>query len=353
MHVASTGNNGGNSSVVLDAALLVVVAVLWLYVHRSVKSSCADLNVTLLTALALALALVLLRLVQPEISPFAAGCSGAAAVPHTELRRSNTAVAVPLRVYNENATLLPLLRSDAKQALLKGSHDAAPEFPRAIYQTTQAEDRLPPKLALNFAKYAKGWQRSVFNDSAAIAFLNEHFQPQVAALFRTLNEGAHKADLFRYAILYTLGGVYLDIKTELLAPLDWLFEDRGSVFLVNSNINPGSIYNGILAAPSHQPIFLDMLRFMLEQGQSSNYHYNIVKLYDLVAVHCEAALMWEPDRCLDTQTCTFDSMRIRIAQEEQRPAAQCADGVDRYKLCAFITEKCEKIFKERYSDYPW
>lgn len=313
---------------------------------------------TLLTALALALALVLLLLLRPEISPFAER-SSAAALLHADLRRSNAAAAAPLRVYDGNATLLLLLRSDAQRALLKGRHDAAPEFPRAIYQTTGAEDRLPPKLALNFAKYAKGWQRFVFNDSAAIAFLDEHFQPQVSALFRALKVGAHKADLFRYAILYTLGGVYLDIKTELLAPLDWLFEDRGSVFLVISHIIKGAIYNGILAAPSRQPIFLDMLRYMVERGDpaeqhpNGDYFYNIVSLYEQVAAHCEAAWTWAPDRCLGVQTCAFDGMHIRFAQEEQRPAAQCADGVDRYGHCAFITERCEKIFKERYSDYPW
>ena len=312
-----------------------------------------------IAALVVALMVLLLLPVLPEspLSNFAG--SGSAVV---ELRAASSAwdISAPqLRPSDGNATLLLLLRSDAQRALLKGSHDAVPVFPRVIYQTTQALDRLPPKLALNFEKYAKGWERVIFNDSAAVALLDEHFQPQVSALFRALKVGAHKADLFRYAVLYALGGVYLDIKTELLAPLDWLFEDRGSVFLVISHIIPGSIYNGILAAPSHQPIFLDMLRYMVDRGDPSeehpngDYFYNIVNLYEYVAANCDATWTWAPDRCLGRQTCAFDGMHIRVAQEEQRPPAECADGVDRYGHCAFITERCEKIFKERYSDYPW
>lgn len=311
-------------------------------------------HATVLSALALALALVLLLLVLPEsgLSAFT-GRGGAGEASHSASARGGRAS--PPRLYDGNASLLLLLRSDAQRALLKGSHDAAPVFPRVIYQTTQALDRLPPKLALNFEKYAKGWERVIFNDSAAVALLDEHFQPQVSALFRTLKEGAHKADLFRYAVLYALGGVYLDIKTELLAPLDWLFEDRGSVFLVIMRGVKKGIYNGVLAAPSHQPIFLDMLRYMVEHGDpiDGNYFYNVEAIYGYVADHCEAAWTWAPDRCLGMQTCSFDGMHIRFAQEELRAPAECADGLDRHKLCCFITERCEKIFKTRYSDYPW
>ena len=245
--------------------------------------------------------------------------------------------------------------SDAQKALLKSPEFKVPTFPRAIYQTTDIAN-LPAKLTLNFEKYAKGWDRIIFNDSMAIAFLNEHFQPQVTSLFRALKVGAHKADLFRYAVLYILGGVYLDIKTELLAPLDWLFQDKTSIFLVISHISQGVIYNGIIAAPSQQPIFLDMLHYMVERGdpwEPGTYFYNIKVLHEYVAASCESTWTWSPANCIGAQTCAFDGMRFRFAQEEQRAPVQCPDGPDRYGHCAFITEHCEKIFKERYSDYPW
>jgi len=246
-----------------------------------------------------------------------------------------------------------LSHSELHKSLLKSNAIAKPSFPRSIYQTTEST-KLPSKLAANFEKYAKGWGRTIFNDSMAIALLDEYYQPEVSVAFRALRQGAHKADLFRYAVMYVLGGVYLDIKTELLTPLDWLFEDRTSIFLVISHISPGTIYNGILAAPSHQPIFLYMVQYMLERGDpGKNYFYNIAALFDYVAANCESLWTWAPDRCFKRQTCAFAGMKFRFAQEEQRAAVQCPDGRDRHGHCAYITESCEKIFKERYSDYPW
>lgn len=31
----------------------------------------------------------------------------------------------------------------------------------------------------------------------------------------------------------------------------------------------------------------------------------------------------------------------------------CKDGLDKYGLCCWVYDKNKKIFKTRYSDYPW
>jgi hypothetical protein len=184
-------------------------------------------------------------------------------------------------------------------------------------------------------------------------FFNENFQPSVAALFNSLKKGAHKADLFRYAMLYINGGLYLDIKTELIAPLDWVFADKTSVFFVRSNISRKTMYNGIIAGPSRQHLFLEMVKFMVDAGADvSDYHYNIRHLYQKLEPDCNSSWIWSPDKCLDTDHCVSNGTSYRFAIEEGRGALQCYDGRDRYGFCAFVTGGCEKIFKVRYSDYP-
>jgi hypothetical protein len=42
--------------------------------------------------------------------------------------------------------------------------------------------RMPSKLEANFAMFAKGWNRIIYNDSQCLDFLHTHFQPQVAPI---------------------------------------------------------------------------------------------------------------------------------------------------------------------------
>jgi len=226
-------------------------------------------------------------------------------------------------------------------------------YPRSVFQTHWNPGALPAKLALNFQKFAPGWTRRVFNDSECLDFLRLHFQQPVTDLFTRLQHGAHKADLFRYAVMYIHGGVYLDIKTELIAPLDWVL-DNASTFLVLSFFRD-TVYNGIMATPSRQPLFYEMVAFMVAQGTTTalqHYNYNIKQLYASVRV-CLPSWDTRAKKCAGAHTCSINGTVLRFAVEELRDNAECYDGPDRYKMCVFVTDRCEKVFKVRYADYPF
>ena len=95
-------------------------------------------------------------------------------------------------------------------------------IPRVIYQTISDKHTIPDKVAKNFLLYAKGFKRYVFDDKECVSFLQDHFHANVVTTFYLL-AGAHRADLVRYGILYIYGGIYLDIKTELVTPLENIF----------------------------------------------------------------------------------------------------------------------------------
>ena len=92
------------------------------------------------------------------------------------------------------------------------------KIPLTIYQTYNWKDRIPAKVEANMLKFAPQYERSIYNDSECAEFIKTHFHSSVLQTYLHL-KGAHRADLFRYAILYINGGVYMDIKTELLTPL--------------------------------------------------------------------------------------------------------------------------------------
>ena len=74
--------------------------------------------------------------------------------------------------------------------------------------------------------------RLVFhNDSTARAFVFEHC-PVAAAAYDCLRPASYKADLWRYCVLYTHGGIYLDVEDLLLVPFSSLVRPCDSLLLV-------------------------------------------------------------------------------------------------------------------------
>jgi mannosyltransferase OCH1-like enzyme len=74
---------------------------------------------------------------------------------------------------------------------------------------------LPPKMRENIEKLKQdhpAFQVHLYDEEQCRAFLKEHFDPEVVNAYDTLIPSAYKADLWRYAILYIRGGIYIDIK---------------------------------------------------------------------------------------------------------------------------------------------
>ena len=73
------------------------------------------------------------------------------------------------------------------------------DIPKVIYQTYQHKDRIPTKVAENFAKYASGYQRFVFDDAECLSFLKTHYHPAVTKTFHLLG-GDTYPDTYHHTI---------------------------------------------------------------------------------------------------------------------------------------------------------
>jgi inositol phosphorylceramide mannosyltransferase catalytic subunit len=97
-------------------------------------------------------------------------------------------------------------------------------IPRIIHQTFRSHD-LPEELRANVAAIEAmnpGWEHRLYDDAEIEAFIRESYGNEILGYYHRIDPryGAARADLFRYLLLYRVGGVYLDIKSTTVRPLD-------------------------------------------------------------------------------------------------------------------------------------
>ena len=119
-------------------------------------------------------------------------------------------------------------------------YDKTPYYNK-IHITTKDVKKTPKHIFDRLKKYAKNYEYKIYNDQDCINYLKKHYNNEYVKKFKSFKNGCHKADLFRYAILYKEGGIYLDIKTFLIKPLNEIFQKRDINYSVLS-INKDTIY---------------------------------------------------------------------------------------------------------------
>lgn len=223
---------------------------------------------------------------------------------------------------------------------------------KLILQTHVDKTVIPYEVVSNIRKYAPEYQHLILNDAEASEFLKHYYHPKVLERFNQFTNGAHKADILRYALLYVYGGVYLDIKTELIRPLRDLFDRENTVYTVISSV-PNSIYQGIIATPPKQEIFLTLIEFMLktENPKPEDYLIFTIDLYNRirkdVALGSSSNISVGLNVGKDFTYFLYQEICSSIATD-------CYDGLDRYGVCCYATnEGGERVIKIRRSSYPW
>lgn len=143
-----------------------------------------------------------------------------------------------------------------------------------ICMTIKDKTKIPSYIYHQYERYAPEYRLVVYDDSECVEFLRSRFGDHYAHKFLSIREGAHRADFFRYAYLYEMGGVYLDVKTILIKPLREVFPRKDVCYTVLS-INKGTIYNGIISTPPRNPfmaVLLDRMLWNRSLDERSDYY---------------------------------------------------------------------------------
>jgi len=95
----------------------------------------------------------------------------------------------------------------------------------------------------------------LYDDAEIDSFMKRCFAGEVYDCFSALNVGAAKADLWRYCILYHVGGIYLDIDSRIIGSIDELIEDTDTC-LITREKNPNHFNQWIIICERKHPILL-------------------------------------------------------------------------------------------------
>jgi len=221
------------------------------------------------------------------------------------------------------------------------------KIPKIIIQTYYKKEKIPDKIYKNIKKYAPDYEHIIYDDEECEEFLKKYFNPNILVTFKKL-KGAHKADLFRYCYLYKYGGVYLDIKTELIRPIGEVF-NKSYTYSVLSIIK-NTVYQGIIATPPKNPVFLKLIYFMVKLVERKVKFPYIIFTFDFfqkIKNYCGMPPIAGLNESKDTYPYYL------FTEKCSKDRNKCTDGLDRYGLCCFVYDGNERMIKSRYSDFPW
>lgn len=150
------------------------------------------------------------------------------------------------------------------------------KIPQKIFQTWENKD-----ISHRFQKIIDTWREHnpnyeyYFHDSNdREEFIKNNFHSSIYQAYCKILPGAYKADLWRYCILYTYGGVYIDIDTLCLGSLDnFIKEETEFMATIDFNKNRAegchNIANGFIACVPNSKIMQSCIYkivFFVENG---------------------------------------------------------------------------------------
>lgn len=218
-------------------------------------------------------------------------------------------------------------------------------IPLQVFQTYMDKARIPQIVFDKMKQFAPEFTHTVLDDAEGETFIQTYFTGPVLDTYRIL-KAAHKADLLRYCLLYVHGGVYMDIKTDLIAPIRDLFTNPDYLYTIIC-CNYWTIFNGVIAARPRHPLFLELIRHIVQVGVTDYYMAFCEYFYKRIQEDL-------PDHTLKQGVNQGVKYAYYLFQEHcWRDKSLCYDGLDKYGVCSIITQGETTIIKTRMASYPW
>lgn len=159
------------------------------------------------------------------------------------------------------ADLLTAWKGKLPSGILTGQPSAA-RIPRVIHQIYFTPDGAapPPLIRENIARIRTlnpDWEHRLYDYDAMVDFVTTQYGADMLGYFLRIRPeyGAARADLFRYLLMYRLGGLYLDIKSSTDKPLRTIVRDDDLYVLSQWENGPGEPYEkwGLYPELRHSP----------------------------------------------------------------------------------------------------
>lgn len=158
------------------------------------------------------------------------------------------------------------------------------DYPKKVYQTYPSKE-LPEEILKSNNKLKElnpEWEFHLYDDNDIKIFIENKF-PKLIEYYNSIDSdyGAARADFFRYLLLYSEGGVYLDIKSSFTKPLNDLLIDKKGFVLSHwdnnnkdtehyrfgmhpeINIKRGEFLQCVIITPKGHPYLRQVIKNML------------------------------------------------------------------------------------------
>ncbi len=221
-------------------------------------------------------------------------------------------------------------------------------IPHVVHMTHSDLTKIPKYVLDRVTEHCSDLTVEYSDDAACELFLRTRFGSRALEIFRGFEEGAHKADFWRFCKLYVDGGVYLDIKTDFQFPLSAVFDfARPRTWYTVVAADRVSLYNGIIATPPGNPVIGNMVDYMWNNTKPSNYFEYIRAFMYYTETACQKPWLGPGTHHHDDWTC--------VLYKEGCSFCMLRDSsCDRYGMkCDIRDGNSQVLFRTRYNDYPW
>jgi inositol phosphorylceramide mannosyltransferase catalytic subunit len=150
--------------------------------------------------------------------------------------------------------------SDRVESPLGQPLEHAQGIPARLFQTWKTKRDIPKRLrhwSASFEAQNQGFLYELWDDADNRSFISREF-PWFLDTYDNYPAEIYRADAIRYFYLYTFGGLYADMDTECLRPLDPILT-MGDVVLGRMGSDesfPHSVPNAIMASKPRQEFWL-------------------------------------------------------------------------------------------------
>tara|TARA_R110001592_G_scaffold332604_2_gene616087 strand:+ start:249 stop:1082 length:834 start_codon:yes stop_codon:yes gene_type:complete len=155
------------------------------------------------------------------------------------------------------------------------------EIPKIIHQTHKDINLIPKYYIENLKKLNKGWKYNFHDNKKSREFLSKFYGESFVKKFDSLNQGPHKADLWRLCVLYKTGGCYIDADIEMKISFDEIIKNSSDNLIIpcSKMINcKERLFNAlIICKPMDERIRECIKKIMLVENRDleSFYHLNL------------------------------------------------------------------------------
>lgn len=131
-------------------------------------------------------------------------------------------------------------------------------IPKIVYQSWVSKKKMPSKMAETVQSWIDmnpDYEVQFFNDTEQRLWVQEHCQEYWPA-WRDMELPAARANLFRYCILHTNGGVWADIDMQPKKALDEFLNHAADIVLVHDKGmgKDNYLYNAFMASAPRHPV---------------------------------------------------------------------------------------------------